>query len=242
MKICVAQTKPVKGDIQSNIADHKKLIDLAVSNGADTVIFPELSLTGYEPQLSKELATDKDDKRFHDFREISDSKHITIGVGMPVKSDAGILISMIIFQPGKPSQAYSKQYLHSDEIPYFVCGQQQTFLTENRNKIAMAICYELSVPEHSESAFKNGAEIYIASVAKSVNGVEKAVKSLSHIANKYSMTVLMSNCVGQCDDFECGGKTSIWNNKGLLMGQLNDTDEGIIIIDTTTQELISKTI
>ena len=50
MKICVAQTRPIKGDIQSNIDHHKRLIDLAVSNGADTVIFPELSLTGYEPE------------------------------------------------------------------------------------------------------------------------------------------------------------------------------------------------
>jgi hypothetical protein len=56
------------------------------------------------------------------------------------------------------------------------------------------------------------------------------------------MTVLMSNCIGECDGIECGGKTSIWNNKGLLVGQLNDTDEGILIIDTDTQELIEKTI
>ena len=64
MKICVAQTRPVKGDIQSNIDNHKKLIDLAVSFGADKVIFPELSLTGYEPHLAKELATNQDDCRF----------------------------------------------------------------------------------------------------------------------------------------------------------------------------------
>ena len=71
MKICVAQTRPIKGDIQSNIDNHKKLIDLAVSYGADTVIFPELSLTGYEPELSKKLATNKDDSRFDDFQKLA---------------------------------------------------------------------------------------------------------------------------------------------------------------------------
>ncbi|HXL55019.1 MAG TPA: hypothetical protein VN958_02100, partial [Chitinophagaceae bacterium] len=40
MKICAAQTRPVKGDIQSNIDNHKKLIGLAVSKGAETIIFP----------------------------------------------------------------------------------------------------------------------------------------------------------------------------------------------------------
>ncbi len=54
MKICVAQARPVKGDIPSNIDNHKKLIDLAILNGADTIIFPELSITGFEPELSKE--------------------------------------------------------------------------------------------------------------------------------------------------------------------------------------------
>ncbi len=43
MKICAAQTRPSKGDIQRNIDNHKELVDLAVSKGADTVIFPELS-------------------------------------------------------------------------------------------------------------------------------------------------------------------------------------------------------
>ena len=236
MKICIAQTRPVKGDIQSNIDNHKKLIGLAVANGADTIIFPELSLTGYEPGLSKELATDQDDSRFGDFQKISDSKHIAIGVGMPTKTNSGVLISMIIFQPHKPRHTYSKQYLHQDEHPYFINASQQAVLEERKNKIALAICYELSVPEHSENASKSGAEIYIASVAKSVSGVEKAVKSLSEIAGKYSMTVLMSNCIGHCDDFECGGKTSVWNSKGLLIAQLNDKDEGIIILDTDTQK------
>jgi predicted amidohydrolase len=240
MKICVAQTRPVKGDIQGNITNHKKLIDLAVSNGADTIIFPELSLTGYEPEIAKELATDPDDSRLDDFQKISDAKHITIGVGMPIKSNSGILISMIIFQSHKPRQIYSKQYLHPDEYLYFANGQHPVFLKENKNKISLAICYELSVPQHSDNAYKSGANIYIASVAKSVMGVEKAIESLSGIAHKYSMTVLLSNCVGICDGVECGGKTSAWNNKGLLLGQLNDTNEGILIIDTETEELIEK--
>jgi predicted amidohydrolase len=127
MKICAAQTKPIKGDIYRNIENHKKIIDLAVFNGADVIIFPELSLTGYEPTLSKELATDPKDGRFHDFQKISDAKRITIGVGMPTKSHSGIQISLIIFQPNKPRQTYSKQYLHEDEYPYFVKGEGQVF-------------------------------------------------------------------------------------------------------------------
>ena len=145
---------------------------------------------------------------------------------------------MIIFQPGKPRQTYCKQYLHSDEYPYFINGSEQVFLEEN--KIALSICYELSVPQHSANAHNSGAIIYLSSVAKSADGVEKAVKTLSGIANKYSMTVLMSNCIGHCDNFDCGGKTSVWNDKGELLDQLNNSNEGLLIFDSITTCVIKK--
>ncbi|MEO5563889.1 MAG: carbon-nitrogen hydrolase family protein, partial [Chitinophagaceae bacterium] len=193
MKICVVQTRPVKGDIHNNIVNHKKLIDLAISNGADTIIFPELSITGYEPALAKDLATSIDDNRFDIFQQMSDSMQVTIGIGAPIKNNAGTHISMILFQPHKARQMYVKKYLHADEKGFFISGENFTGLLGTQNNIGLAICYELSIPEHSENAFKKGATIYIASVAKTADGVEKAIKSLSDIAVNYSMTVLMSN-------------------------------------------------
>jgi predicted amidohydrolase len=240
MKICVVQTRPVKGDIQSNIEKHKKLIDLAAANGADIVIFPELSLTGYEPALAKALATHQGDGRFDDFQEIADASQITIGVGVPTKSGASPYISMVIFQPHQGRQTYSKQYLHADEEPFFMSGPSSPGLIEGRPNIGLAICYELSIPEHAERAFANGADVYVASVAKSASGVDQAVKRLAGIAQTYSVPVFMSNCIGPSDDFESAGKSSVWNEKGLLVGQLNDAYEGIIIFDTNTQEVIEK--
>jgi predicted amidohydrolase len=240
MRICVAQTRAIKGDIQANIEHHKKVIDMAVSRGADTIIFPELSITGYEPELAKDLATHPEDRRFDDFQNISDIKQITIGIGVPTQANAGVCISMILFQPHQARQTYSKQYLHADEEPFFVRGQLTPILIGNKPDIALAICYEISVPEHAEQAFRNGAKMYIASVAKSADGVEKAVSRLSEIASTYAIPVLMSNCVGYCDNFESAGTSSIWNSQGILVGQLNDTNEGMLIIDTNTQAIVEK--
>lgn len=238
MKIGVAQTKPVKGDILQNIEGHKKLINLAIGNGAHMIVFPELSITGYEPELAKDLATNQDDSRLQDFQQLSDANNIIIGVGMPLQQDTGITISMIIFQPRQPRQTYAKQHLHEDEFPYFINGQGQVFLKAHNKTIAPAICYELSVPEHSEYAHKHGAGIYIASVAKTAAGVEKANKSLADTAKKYGMIVLLSNSLGPSDNFIGAGKSAIWNNKGELLAQLNDTHEGVLIIDTETQGVI----
>lgn len=240
MKISVAQTKPLKGNIPANIEAHKRFIDMAIVNGAGMIIFPELSITGYEPELAKDLASSQDDSRFNDFQEISNANQIIIGIGMPIKTETAPMIGMIIFQPHQPRLTYAKQYLHADERPCFVEGTHQVYLTAGGIKIAFAICYELSVPEHAANVHKNDATIYVVSVAKTVSGVEKAIQTLSETAGKYAMTVIMTNCIGLCDGVICGGRSSSWNTSGQLNGQLEDESEGILMLDTETGEVISK--
>ena len=106
------------------------------------------------------------------------------------------------------------------------------------HKFAPAICYESLLPKHSENAFKRGADFYVASVAKSAPGLERTFRHFSETAEKYSMTVLMSNSVGPYDDFLSVGRTSIWSDNGTLAGQLDDTNEGILVFDTDTQRVI----
>ena len=240
MNICVAQTKPIKGDIQKNIEHHKHLVNLAASKDAHLIIFPELSITGYEPSLASELAMDINDSRLDDFQEISDLKNITIGVGIPAKNSLAVYIAMVLFQPHQPRTAYFKEYLHPDEEPFFVSGVNAVGLIGSEANIALAICYEISVPRHSEKAYQNGAQIYIASVAKSASGVEKAAASLSAIAKKYAMAVIMSNCIGYCDSFKCGGQSAVWNNKGELVVQLNKHEEGLIVYDSKTGKIVTQ--
>lgn len=238
MKIGVAQIKPVKGDVDRNITLHNEFIDLAISHKVDLIVFPELSLTNYEPELAKDLATTAEDTRFNGLQKWSDTYQISICVGMPVKTDEGTTISMLIFQPLTDSQTYSKQYLHPDEEPYFVNGKDQLFLTIEGLKIAPAICYESLLPKHSANAANKGANIYMASVAKSKDGIDKAHKHFMHIAKEYGMIVVMANNVGYCDNFLAYGNSAVWGNMGKLLAHLDHESEGILIFDTTIQDVI----
>ncbi len=128
MKIGLAQIKPTKGDIKENIKKHLKFINDAVHFKVDAIFFPELSLTGYEPKLAESLHMTVEDRRMDKFQEICDSGNITVSLGFPRKVHRYTEISMLIFQPNIPRQSYSKQYLHTDEIPYFVGGKEQLLL------------------------------------------------------------------------------------------------------------------
>ena len=52
----------------------------------------------------------------------------------------------------------------------------------------------------------------------------------------------MANFIGQSGGFECAGKTSIWNKEGNIVGQLNDKNEGLLVFDTATYEVIDEMI
>ena len=101
MKICIAQTKPVKGLVSANMEAHIKFIELALTFNAEAIFFPELSLTGYEPELAKNLATNQNDNRLDVFQQISDNNKIIIGLGLPTIAESQIRISMIIFEPNE---------------------------------------------------------------------------------------------------------------------------------------------
>ncbi len=57
LKIGLAQIYPTLGDLEANLRKHLEVIEDAVARGADLIVFPELSLTGYVLQdLTYEVA------------------------------------------------------------------------------------------------------------------------------------------------------------------------------------------
>jgi predicted amidohydrolase len=242
MKIAVAQLQCKKGDIYNNISNHIELIKIAIGNKVDLIVFPELSITSYEPTIVHEINFTYDDKKLNIFQELSDKFNIIIGVGLPLKTNNGINISLMFFDKNKERQVYSKQIIHSDETPYFTEGKQQLYLNINNNKIAPAICYESMLEKHHEQVFNNGANIYLVSVAKSKDGVEKSYNLYQKISTKYTSYVLMSNLIGESDNFINYGNSGIWNKQGELMCNFDEKEEGILILDVennSTQKIIT---
>lgn len=242
MKICLAQTKPIKGQVELNQITQEKFIKLANKKGADLIIFPELSLTGYEPRLAQGLSMDHQSKNFEKFQLLADKLAIIIISSAPLKTSNGPSISSIIFQPFKQMEIYSKRFLHEDELPYFVCGERPVFINTAEQKISLAICYEISVPAHAEEASNKNATIYLASVAKTKKGMELAYQGLPEIAKKYSMQVLICNSIGFQDNFEATGSSAVWNQDGELITCLDNLHEGILIYDTESQSAVVEKI
>jgi len=236
MKLIAAQIRSTPGDIEKNIARHLDVIHLAARQGANLLLFPELSVTGYEPRLAEALAVQPSDGRFDEFQVLCDRYGMLIAVGAPTKGLQGTEISMIAFQPGLERTAYSKQQLHADELPFFTPGTKGCVLEHANVILAPAICFESLQSSHAEQAAESGAQVYLASVAKSERGVKSGYSHYPMIARKLSMTVLMANCVGAADDYIGAGQSAVWNRDGELVCSLDATQEALVAYDLQTGE------
>ena len=92
MIIASAQTSPVRGDTKANLQEHYELIKLASKKNVDLIVFPEMSLTGYERERAQELAFTTEDSRLKRLRQLSCDKQITVIAGAPIIIDNDLFI------------------------------------------------------------------------------------------------------------------------------------------------------
>ncbi len=234
MKIALAQIYSSPGGIDINREKHHSAIINAVQHECRFIFFPELSLTAYEPALAASLAMNKEDPHLDFFQQLSNELDLVIGLGIPTCASKSILISMAIFQPFQKLIIYSKQLLHSDEEPYFSSGQRSVTIKSGNYCIAPAICYESLQLSHLSQSLAQGANIYLASVAKSTSSLQSAYDYYRQQAHLHSVHILMVNNVGQNDNFISGGKSAIWTPDGSCAGFLDQYEEALLVYDFRT--------
>ena len=127
-RLALAQCAPALGDLKANLDLHLELTRQAISDGADLVAFPELSLTGYFlKDLVPELAVGLDDSRLAPLLEAS--REIDVAFGMVVKSDDFRYYNAAVYlSGGKVEHVHRKVYLPTygmfDEQRYFAAGDR----------------------------------------------------------------------------------------------------------------------
>jgi predicted amidohydrolase len=238
MRIFGAQIAPTSNNVAHNLELHLEFAAQAMNHKADILFFPELSLTGYEPTMAADLALAANDERLMLFQKFVDVGDLMLAVGLPLRTAKGIQIAVAIYRKGAPVRFYAKQLLHEDEMPFFVAGEKPCFIENGTMTIMPAICYESLQPCHIEQRCRKGIDLYAASVAKSENGVQKAVKQFPITASKHKVPIMMVNSVGPYVNFTAAGQSGIWSATGELMTVMNSTESGLIGYDTESGKVI----
>ncbi|WP_343695078.1 carbon-nitrogen hydrolase family protein [Flavobacterium sp.] len=241
MILASAQTKPTRGDIESNLSDHYRLVELAVQNNAQLIVFPEMSITGYERQEANKLIFKKEDSRLDHLKKLSAENNIVIIAGAPIEIESRLFIGEFIISPDNSASIYTKQFLHEGEDEFFESSfDNNPIISIENQKISFAICADIDNPLHPENARKNETDIYITSIFFSPNGIPNAYRDLQSYAEKHKMNVLMSNFSGESWGSPSAGQSAFWNNKGELIGQMNDSDSGLLLVKKQNDNWTSK--
>lgn len=242
--IALAQISVIDGDIISNIKKHCDVIETTGKNNGDFVIFPELSLTGYELDRANQLAFSIKDERLIDIQNCCINNKVNAVVGAPVRLGKDLFICSLIFFKDGTFELYTKHFLHPGEEHYFIPGDLNPKVIEKNEIFSFAICADSSSPIHSSNAYYINTSVYITSALLSTNGYENDTMVLQHTAKYYNMTVLMANYCGETGGYKAAGGSCAWNSKGKLIGKMAPNTEGLLIIECTdTREwLLNKII
>jgi predicted amidohydrolase len=235
--LATAQIYPFKGDIEKNQKKHIDLINLAADHKVQLIVFPELSLTGYEPELADELAFSDNDSRLSPLIDISIEKNIIIIAGAPVNIKGQLKIGAFIFYPEKKIELYTKRYLHSGEEKYFYPGGMDPVILSSKVRASIAVCADINNPRHAADAAERKSEIYLVSAFITPQGYANDTELMKNYARIYNMDVILSNIVGESGGIKAAGRSAFWESGGKFITELDPDREGVLMISKKTKEI-----
>jgi predicted amidohydrolase len=240
--IAAAQTIPIRGDVDANVEEHVRLAHLAAGEQARLLVFPELSLTGYELDLADELAFSERDPRLGPLVEVAASRSMTLVVGAPVRLGARLHLGAFILSPERGVDVYTKHHLGAfpssasqdgivppAEATVFHPGDRNPLVRLGDGVAAVAVCADIGRPSHPESAAKRGARTYLASMFVIPSDFESDTAKLRSYAVRHSMAVLLANFGGPSGGLPSAGGSAIWSERGERLAQLGTTASGVVV-------------
>ncbi len=241
IKIAIAQFNPVLADLAENISKHTAIIKQAISEQADLIIFPELSLTGYSlKDATFDVAIDLKNPVLKPFYDLS--KNISIAAGIVELSERDELFNtQLFFEEGKLITRHRKVYLPTygvfEEERYFSSGRRLQSFNSRFGKMGMLICEDIWHPSSAQILALDGASIILVSAAGLTRGLDKAekpenIRSWEMLIRSMALTttsyVIFSNRVGVEDGLMFWGGSEIVEPSGNTLVKADYYDETII--------------
>ena len=125
--LALAQIAPTLGDLAQNFAEHQEKIAESRAAGADLVIFPELSLTGYQLQdLAPEVAMRRTDPRLAALAKLTNGGPSAVVSFVESTDDHRLFAAAALLEGGEVRHVARKCYLPTyglfDERRFLAAG------------------------------------------------------------------------------------------------------------------------
>ncbi|RZV45859.1 MAG: carbon-nitrogen hydrolase family protein [Acidimicrobiales bacterium] len=217
LSLGVAQPVSALYDVEFNVLQHV----VAVRGlGARVVVFPELSLTGYDMGVE---AIDTDDPRLVPLVDACGAAGAIALVGCPTRApDGGKFLSMLQIDGEGVSVAYNKMFLGGAEPQHFTAGSEPAILDVDGWRLGLAICKDTGVSEHAANTAALGIDVYVAGVCETEDDREVQPQRALDIIRQHGVWVAYASFAGPTGGGfdQTAGRSAVWRPDGEATLQL----------------------
>jgi len=252
INLALAQINTRLGKVEDNLEKHLAYIQEATSNGADLVVFPELSLTGYVLQDLASAVAHKPVSTDPVFRPLLEaSQKVDLMVGF-VEEDARsrFYISAAYLSRGEVLHVHHKVYLPTyglfDESRFFAWGDSLEAFDTPFGRLGMLICEDFWHASPPYLLWLDGADILLFQSASPGRGLtyENELNTahwVDHInrayASLFTSFVVHCNRVGFEDGLNFWGGASVYDPNGQVLLHASQFEETLAMCEIDLNEL-----
>ncbi len=257
MRIALGQINTTVGDLSGNVDLMVRYTGRAVAGGAEIVVFPELSLTGYPPRdlLEKPSFVERAGIELKRLAEETSALDITIVTGAiapsPTASGKSVVNCAVVLRSGRTLFTQHKMLLPTydvfDEARYFLPAERQSIVELAGQRVALTICEDawndkqfwerrLYRRDPVEELAAAGAKILISINASPYHMGKRELRRevFAATARKYGVPVVYVNQVGGNDQLVFDGSSFALDAGARVIASARSFAEDLVFVDTET--------
>jgi predicted amidohydrolase len=242
LSVALAQMDPALGDRGRNLERHRDWVKQAAAAGAQLLVFPELSLTGYFlKDLVSENAIQLDSPQMRDLATLSTGLDVVMGAVIE-SPDHRYFNASLYFSHGELTHLHRKVYLPTygmfDEQRYFAPGDRFRSFATPFGRAGMLVCEDIW---HLSSAYilsLEGVDMIICPSSSPGRGITTderlgTAESYGLVCRTYAQFLttffLYCNRVGFEDGANFWGGSMVIGPNGDIIAQQPDANEALLL-------------
>ena len=253
VRIALGQINTTVGDFTGNSSKIIDYANRARNEGAELILFPELSVCGYPPRdlVERPWFVERNRTAAEDIAARTQGIEVVCGLVTPANSATGksVLNSAALLRNGKIAFIQSKRLLPTydvfDEMRNFAPADHQELITVGNKPVALTICEDAWNDKHFwnrrlygvdpvEDLVGAGGRLVLNISASPFYLTKRELRRdiLASIAKAYNVPVALVNQVGGNDSLVFDGSSLVIGPGGQLIAQAKSFEEDLICFDT----------
>jgi predicted amidohydrolase len=215
LTIAAVQPPCTAGDLAANVRAHADAIRNA---RARVVVFPELSLTGYELDADP---ISPDDPALRPIVDACDETGSIAFVGAPIGDDGRASIAMLRVDADGVAVAYRKTFLGGDELRRFTPGDGATAQEVDGWRLGLGICKDTGAAEHVREVAALDVDVYLAGIVHHREELFVQEARALAIASATAAYVVFASFAGATGGgyVRTAGASAIWSPDGTALAR-----------------------